>query len=68
MKPEECKKSQKELSDIYGDIIRVQRLFSTLVSGIEMDGKASGEAVDALDAAVDYFNRIMEDFSIVMNP
>lgn len=67
MKPEEYKKSKKELSDIYGDIIRVNRLFSVLVTWIVMSGETNGEEVDALAAAIDYFNRVMEDFSVVMD-
>lgn len=68
MKPEERKKSEKELSDVCSDIIRVHRLFSVLIRGIGMNGEITGEEIDALDAAVDYFNHVMEDFSIVMDP
>lgn len=65
MKAEE---SKKELGDVCGDIIRVHRLFSVLIRGIGMSGEINGEEIDALDAAVDYFNHIMEDFSVVMDP
>lgn len=68
MKPEECKKSKKELGDVCIDILRVHSLFSVLIRGIEMNGEYNGKEINALDAAMDYFNHIMEDFSIVMDP
>lgn len=66
MKPEEYEKFQRDIDAVYGDIIRMQRLFSVLVRGIEMNGEAGGEEIDALDAAVDYFSRIIDSFNVVM--
>lgn len=66
MKPEEYEKFQRDIDAVYGDIIRMQRLFSVLVRGIEMNGEAGGEEIDALDAAVDYFSHIIDSFNVVM--
>ena len=68
MKLEEYKTFQKDIDDIYSDFIRVQKLFAVIVSNINEKGTATPDELDAMDAAADYFNRVMEGFDAVMNP
>ena len=68
MKPEEYKTFQKDIDDIYSDFIRVQKLFSVIMASIDTRGTATPDELDAMDAAADYFNRVMEGFHAVMNP
>lgn len=68
MKAEENKTFQKDIDDIYGDFIRVQKLFSVIMGSIDTRGTATPDELDAMDAVADYFNRVMEAFDAVMNP
>ena len=68
MKAEESKTFQKDIDDIYGDFIRVQKLFSVIMGSIDTKGTATPDELDAMDAVADYFNRVMEAFDAVMNP
>lgn len=68
MKIEEYKTFQKDIDDIYENFIRAQKLFSLLIRRIEISAKVTADEVDAMDAAVDYFNRLLDDFDAVVNP
>ncbi len=68
MKPEEYKTFQKDIDTIYSDFIRVKQLLSVVMGSVQQSAEPTGEELDALDATVDYFNRIMDNFDAVMNP
>lgn len=68
MKPEEYTTFRDDIDAIYSDFIRVQSLFVMITGEMNASGIPTAQGVDALTAATDYLERVMNDFAAIMDP